>query len=270
MPQSWYEDRVRELLSGLKALEQTDEEAESARREAEAKLEKLTAGTRLKDRHLWLLVWANGDRTVYDRIKPLRDEIRLRKQQTSDIPRKHRTMLAELDDIITDDLGQNDAEFQVVLGDQREFRGKRDMCRSALAAISATREDITRMSSALPAEPKGKELTAARKRLGEISAQVGVVYHRVGEVNEIERAYGSINGALVKKLKMAPVSGKYRYEQRKEELDALLRTLTEVSRKVTAISDKIEKRLGELDHRRAQLVKAKRDRLLSTNGLKAT
>jgi chromosome segregation ATPase len=270
MPQSWYEDRVRQLLGGLKALEQSDEEAEAARRDAEANLEKIKSGTRLKDRYLWLSVWANGDRSVYDRIKPLRDEIKLRKQQTADIPRRHRTMLDELDDIITDDLGQNDPEFQTLLSDQRELRRKRDTCDYALRTISATRRNITSMSSSMPISPKGKELATAEKKTGEISAQIRVVHGKVVEVNGIAGSYGSVSGALVKKLDPSFLTGEFRYQQRKDGLNTVLRTLGEVDRKVSAISDKIEKRLRELDSRRAQLVKAKRDRLLSTHGIKAT
>jgi hypothetical protein len=270
MPQSWYEDRVRQLLSGLKALEQSDEEAKAARRDAEVKLEKIKSGTRLKDRYLWLLVWANGDRSVYDRIKPLRDEIKLRNQQIADIPHRHRTMLAELDDIITDDLGQNDPEFQTLLSDHRGLKRKRDTCNDALRTISATRKNITSMSSSMPISPKGKELAATEKKSGEISAQIKVVHGKVVEVGKIAWSYGSMNGALVKRLNTSFLSGEFRYQQRKDELDAALRTLTEVARKVTAIRDKIGKRLGELDKRRAQLVKAKRDRLLSMHGLKTT
>jgi chromosome segregation ATPase len=269
MPQSWYEDRVRQLLNGLKTLEQTDEEAESARRDAEAKLEKIKSGTRLKDRYLWLLVWANGDRTVYDRIKPLRDEIKLRRQQIAETPRRHQTMLAELDDIITDDLGQNDAEFQALLSEQRGLRRKRDTCDEALRTIAATRQNITTMSSSMPISPKGRELATAEKKTGEIAAQIRVVHGKVVEVNGVAGSYGSVSGALVKKLNTSFQSGEFRYQQRRDELNTALMTLGEVGRKISAISGKIEKRLRELEHRRAHLVKAKRDRLLSTHGIKA-
>jgi hypothetical protein len=269
MPQSWYEDRVRQLLGGLKALEQSREEAEATRRDAEAELEKIKSGTRLKDRYRWLLVWANGDRAVYDRIKPLRDEIKLRKQQVADTPRRHRTMLGELDDIITDDLGQNDPEFQALLTDQRGLRRKRDTCDEALRTISATSKNITNMSSSMPISPKGKELPTAEKKTSEISAQIRVVHGKVVEVNKIGGSYGSVSGPLVKRLNTSFLSGEFRYQQRKDGLDTALRTLGEVERKISAISAKIGKRLRELENRRAQLVKAKRDRLLSTHGIKA-
>jgi len=270
MPQSWYEDRVRQLLDGLKALERSDEEADAARRDAEARLEKIRSGSRLKDRYLWLLVWANGDREVYNRMKPLRDEIKLRRQQIADIPHRHRTMLGELDDIITDDLGQNDPEFQALLSEQRGLRRKRDTCDDALRTISATRGNITSMSSSMPISPKGRELAAAEKKTNEITAQVGVVHEKVVKVNGVAGTYGSVSGALVRKLNTSFLSGEFRYQQRKDELDTALRTLGEVDRKVRAISGKIEKRLRELDSRRTRLVKAKRDRLLAAHGIRAT
>jgi len=271
MSDSWSDDRVTPLIDKLKTLKELRGNAEAARGDAEARIAKIKSETRLKDRHLWLLLWANGDRAVYDEYRSLCDEVKHRRQQIAHLPRTREAILGELDQVIADDFKQNNPDYRGIVIEQRELRRKRDVCYGALTVVVRTRGNITNVSTSLHVEPKGRAAVAAAKRKpGEISAQLKVVREKVGEVNRIVGSRGLVDGGRVKKLNVTFLGAEFGPDERKKQLDDMVRTLNEVARKVEASGDKFEKRLRELEKNRAHMVRAKRDRLLSTHGFTVT
>ncbi|MFC4855881.1 hypothetical protein [Actinophytocola glycyrrhizae] len=271
MSDSWSDDRVSQLLDRLKTLDELRGNADAARGEAEARIAKIKSETRVKDRHLWLLLWANGDRAVYDEYRSMRDEVKHRRQQIARLPHSRQMVLGELDRVIADDLEQNDPDYLGIVIEQRKVRQKKEVCHHALNVVLRTREKITSVSASLRVRPNGKAaVAAARREPGEISAQLKVVQEKVKEVNRIVGSRDLVNGGLVKRLNMTFLGTEFGHDERKKQLDDTVRTLNEVARKVEASGDKFEKRLRELEKDRRQRVKAKRDRLLSMHGLTVT
>jgi hypothetical protein len=270
MSDSWSDDRVIPLIDKLKTLKELRGTADAARRDAEARIAKIKSETRLKDRHLWLLVWANGDRSVYDDYRSLCDEVKHRRQQIARLPRTRQTVLDDLDRVIADDFEQNNPDYRAIVVEQRELRRKRDACNGALTVVRSTRGNITSVSASLHLEPKGRAAVAAAKRKpGEISAQLKVVREKVDEVNRLAGSRG-LDGGRLKKLNVTFLGSEFGPDERKKQLDAAVRTLDEVARKVEASGDTFEKRLRELERDRAHMVRAERDRLLLMHGFPVT
>jgi hypothetical protein len=268
MSDSLSDDRVSPLVDELKALEKLRGNAEAARREAEARIAKIKSETRVKDRHLWLVLWANGDRSVFDEYRSLRDEVKHREQQIARIPHTRQTVVGELDQVIAENLEQNNPDYRGIVIEQRELRRKSDVCREARTLVLKTRENIRSVSVSLHVEPKGRAAAAAaKKKPGEISAQLKVARKKVGEVNKIVGSRDRVSGGLVNKLNMTFLGTEFGPDEREKQLDKAARTLNDVARKIEASRGKFEKRLKELEKDGAHMVRAKRNHLLSMHGL---
>jgi hypothetical protein len=144
MPDPSLEVRVRPQLDELTVLVQHRTDAEAAVRKAKFGIEQIKPGTRLKDRRLWLLKWMNGDPTVYDRIQPLRDEIKKQKAQIKEFASRRAWLFDEIDKIIVDHSEQYDPSYQGTRIDQRGLNRKLDLCRELLPEISTTRKMAVR------------------------------------------------------------------------------------------------------------------------------
>lgn len=268
MSDSGFDDRVGPLVDELKTLKELRGKAEAARGEAEARIAKIKSETRLKDRHLWLVLWANGDRSVYDEYRSLRDEVAKCGQQIARLPRARQTVLDELDRVIADDFEQNSPDYRGIVIEQRKLRRKRDVCHTALTFVLRTRGNITSASASLHVEPKGRSaVLAAKRKQGDISAQLKVVRENVNEVNRILGSRGPVNGVLVNRLNVTFLGVEFGSDERKKQFDAVVRTLNEIARKIEASQNKFEKRFQELERDRVRMVRAKRDHVLSTHGL---
>lgn len=263
MSDSWFDDRVNPLLDKLKTLKERHETNKAAKGEAEVRIGKIKSATRVKDRHLFLVVWANGDRSVRNEYRSLRDKVKLCRQKIAGFPRAWQRGLDELDQAIAEDLEQNNPAYRGIVTEQRELRRKRDVCRDALSLVVRASGNIARVSASLHVEPKGRAAVAAAKsKPGELSAQLKVVREKVNQIHGIGASRG-----LVEKLNMTFLGAEVSPDKRKKQLDDAVSTLKEVARKVEASGDKFEKRMRELEKDRVHMVRTKRDRLLSLHGL---
>jgi len=268
MSDLWSDDRVSPLLDELKALEELGGNAEAAMGDAKARIVKIKSETRVKDRHLWLLLWANGDRSVYNEYRSLRHEVKHREQQIAQLPQTRQTVLGELDQVIVDNFEQNNPAYRAIAIEQRELRRKRDVCNGALTFIRQTRENIMNVSASLHVTPKGKAAVAAAKRKpDDISTQLKAVREKIAGVNRIAGSRDLVSGGLVKKLNVTFLGTEFGPDKRKKQLDDAARTLNEVGRKVEANRGNFEKRLRDLEKNRAHMVMTEREHLLSTHGL---
>jgi hypothetical protein len=108
------------------------------------------------------LSWANGDRTVYNEYRSLRDEVKRRDQQIARHPRAVRAVLAELDQVIADNFEQDNPDYRGIVIEQREFRRKRNVCSDALTVVLRTHKNIRSVSASLHVEPKGRTADLGR------------------------------------------------------------------------------------------------------------
>lgn len=269
MSESLSDDRVSPLLDELRTLRELRRNAEAARGAAEARIATIKSETRIKDRHRWLALWANGDTAVSDEMKSLRDEVKHRKQQTARLPQTWQTVLHELDQVIAGHFEENDAGYRAMVIELRELRRKSGVCRDALALVRKTRGNIASLSASLHVEPNGRAaVAAAKKKPGEISAQLGVARKKVVEVNRIAGAHGLVNARLVGKLDMTFLGTEFGTDERRKQLDEAGRTLDDVARKIEASRHTFDKRSNKLEKDRAHMVRTKRDQLLSEQGLR--
>lgn len=267
MPDSWSDDLVVPLLDKLKTLAELHRTAVTAVDEAATKIAKIKSESRLKDRHLWLLLWANGDRSIYDDYRSLRDELKHRKQQIAHVPQARKAVVYELDRVIAGELDQNDSGYRAIVTEQRELRRKSDVFDDALTHIRRTRENITRLAASLHIEPRGRSaVAAAKKKSSEISAQLKVVREKVEKVNRIVGSRG-VAGSVVRKLDKTVLGAEFGPAERKKRLDEVVTTLNDIDHKVEASRGKVAKRLNDLEKDRTRMVTAKRDHLLVTHGL---
>jgi hypothetical protein len=70
MSESRYEDRIGQLRDELKALEERGTKAEADKEKIKAKIKDITLGTRVHDRHLWLVWWANVTTRIFGDFRP--------------------------------------------------------------------------------------------------------------------------------------------------------------------------------------------------------
>jgi len=250
MPDPSLEVRARPQLDELTVLVQHREDAEAAMRKAKFGIEQIKPGTRLKDRNLWLLKWMNGDPAVYDRVRLLREEIKERNTQIKDVRSRRAWLLDELDRIIVDYLEQNDPTYQGTWIEHRGLDRKLDLCRDLLQEIATTRK-----------------MAVGGRKAGEISAHVRAVHAKVVDLNKMPGSVRSVSSQIVKKLGATFLGDESDSRERRKKLAAVIRTMDTVKIRVDAVHKGAAKQIKKLKKKRAELVKAKRDHLLSTRGL---
>jgi hypothetical protein len=271
MPDSWCDHHVRPLIAELKTVEERQAAVETALGELEARVAKIKAESRIKDRQLWLVVWANGDRAIYDEYRTLRNQLKLRRQQIARFPGSHLEARHKLDRAIADRLEQTDPAYRRIVAEERESRSKRDTCRDASTLIAAARADITNLAASLTVEPTGKAVAAKKTRKpDDYAAQVKVVREKLGQVRGMAGSRGVMDSGLVKSLERVSLDAGGGPDKRMKQLDQAAGTLNRIGREVDAKRRKAERRLGELERDRARAVAAERWRLLTVHGLTAT
>jgi hypothetical protein len=268
MSESCSDDRVSPLLERLTTLEELRRNAKVAKEEAEARIARIKSETRVKDRHRWLALWANGDLSVCDEYRSRCDEVKHREQQSAQLSQTQQSVLGQLDQVIADNFEQVNPDYRGIVIEQREIRRKRDVCRDALAVVLMTRGNIMSVSASLRVEPKGRTaVAAAKKKPDEISAQLSAARKKVGEVNKIVGSRDLVNGRLVSKLDITFLGTEFGPDKRKRQLDETARTLDDVARKIETSRRTFEKRLKDLEKDRTHMVRVERDHLLSMHGL---
>jgi predicted nucleic acid-binding Zn-ribbon protein len=243
MADSWSDDRFRPLLDKLKTFEERAGNAEAASVEVDNRIGRIKAESRLKDRHRWLMMWANGDPSICEEYRSLRAEAKGLRQQVAHLPQARQRILGELDQVVAEVLERENPDYRAIVAEQGKLRRKRDVCLGAVTLVAAARRK----------PDKG---------------QLKLVRDKVNEVNRVVGARGQVDGRLIKKLDVTFLGAESGSDERKKQLDAVARTLNDIAHKVEASRDEFNKRLKELEKVRAQMVEAERYRLLSAHGLR--
>lgn len=267
MSDSWSDDDVRHLLGRLKDIEERRRNAEAMRGEIETGIAKIKSETRLKERCWWLVWLTNGDRSISDEYRSMRDELKLRKEQIAYFLHSRFAIIGQLDRVVAAVLAEDNEDYRNIVFGQREDRRMKEVFDDAVTVVRATRANLASESASPHVEPQGRAAVAAAKRKpGELSAQLAVSREKVRAVNNVVGSSDRLSSGLVNKLDITFLGAEFGVEQRKKQLDAAVRTLDEVIRRFEASRDKVAIHLRELEKSRARMVTDERNRLLSAHG----
>jgi chromosome segregation ATPase len=258
MAMSEYENQVSQLWTEIAEIEKRRLRAEFDRSDVKREIDELAEGTRVRDRHRWGL-WFNGDRAVYDRLTPLRDEIDELSRRIKDAPRARAAKEEEIRGLVVAELERNDLDHRRNLAERDKGEAHRKACARVLDEIAKARARVQALQRSASGNPEGR---SARMRVdrdaGDLTARFEGLREQVVELKKKIRTYGSIDDHAVD---ITFSGSEVDHAKRRLEYNRAIQQLGQVASRITTIRGKIDKNLKALEKRRAEAVRAEVNRL---------
>jgi hypothetical protein len=249
-----YEQRVRWLQEEISRLEREHDAANVARTKARTVLKEAVRDVRWRDRYRWSS-WFNGGSLAYDKIRPLRDEVRKQSRLISQTRRRADARQKDLTDAVTTGL-KEDRKYSTHSSDMDRAEQVGQACGRVLEAIKTARKSISKARSSTSRDVAAVDRTALR-----LSKAVEDIRGQVRELRRTAKSYGTISNNLVNQLSMTFSSGNTDRSARNTELRNAGRALDRVGTKVTRIQRTARKRAKSAERDLRQRVDAEVKRI---------
>jgi len=234
-----YERLATQIQRRINELEAERGEAEDARERATTSLEEIRSGTTWSQRS-WFFSWVRNDREAYDRMRPLRAEIRHLTHTIAERETQLRTKDAEIGQVVHDWLAKHHRGYRDLLARQEKTRAARSRCTQLRKAADVAHRRIVLARSSARSDLRDDAARAAANRdAAEVSQQVNAVGKVLAQASHDLRAYGSLH-AHVRKLNGSFSGHNADYSARVHELTAADRQFTSLGRDLTTIIGAID------------------------------
>lgn len=246
---------LRDEIDALKA-ERAEKQGEVQR--AEAGLDEAKIGSRLWDRHLWLL-FLGGDRAVYERIRPLLRELRQRSRQVRQIESRLAAKVKKFEEVIGKGL-RRDPKYSAILAKQKKAKLARDSCTRMLELVTAARQRIDDAMSSRIRHPRDEASRSAIDRdASEVSERVRAVRQHAAGLRKKARAHGSFDGTSVSRLDINFSGWQADLQVRNREFKHAASRLESIDKSVESLLGEITERERALEEERQQYFNRVRD-----------